>query len=436
MIETIVIGLMLVLNGLFAAYEMALASVSRAHLAFYVQQNKAGAKDALYMKDRIEGSLAVVQVGITLVGAIAAAVGGVSVTGSLKPYLETHYGLSSLLASFLSLVILILPLSFLTIIFAELIPKTFALNNKEWVCLKFSGFMRMLALVINPLVVLMERSVKFFLDLFGSPKMSMGADDSQHTSLRELTAAVSLARASKLIGAQEEKIVLSAASLSVRPIREIMIASSDISMIAASQTLTEALIKAHMDMHTRFPVSETDNDPQTIIGYLNFKDIMAALKLNPTNPTVRGILRPIKKIEADMVIARALEQMIRERLHIALVCAKDGPVVGMITMEDIIEELVGDIEDEFDRLPGYIYPFGTDSWIMGGAVTLADVERNINMRLDNGALDRSIKLADWCESHSELEIKGGDTIQADGIQVLVRKLKRKKMSEGIVRKVS
>lgn len=433
--ELIIILVMLVLNGFFAAYEMALASVSRAQLVFYVHQKKRGAKDALYMKDRMEGSLAIVQVGITLVGAIAAATGGAGAIESLAPHLRDSWHISLFAAKIISLIFIILPLSFFTIIFAELIPKTYALHNKEWVCLKLSTLMKSLAIIINPLVVVMESCVKFFINLFGKPSVASAGDEGKHSSLRELTAAVSMARASKLIGAQEEKIVLSAANLSVRQIREIMIPNEEICMIALNNTLTDALIKAHLDMHTRFPVCEKENDPQTIVGYLNFKDIMAALKLNPTDPMLKGIIRPIKKISEDMIIARALDQMIRERLHIALVCSKDGLVIGMITLEDIIEELVGDIEDEFDRLPSHVYPYGEDSWIMGGGVTLAEIEKKLDFKFEDGDLDRAMKLADWCDKRTVTDVKGGDTIQVDGIQVTVRKMKRKQMSEGIVRKV-
>ena len=129
---------MIFFNAIFAAYELALASISRTRLTYLVQIKKKGSVEALFMKDRMEASLAVVQLGITFVGAIAAATGGAGVTENLSPYLQNHYGLSEHMAEFISLAVLIIPLSTLTIIFSELIPKTYAMRNSEWVVLTLS----------------------------------------------------------------------------------------------------------------------------------------------------------------------------------------------------------------------------------------------------------------------------------------------------------
>src|SRR3989338_312226 len=150
--ELIVIFLMLIFNAFFAAYEMALASISRVRLGVLVNQKRKGAAEALFMKDRMEASLAVVQVGITLVGAIAAATGGVGVNELFTPYLVRVYGLSDTVAEVLALVFFIIPLSCFTIVFGELIPKTYALNNKVWVCLILSPAMKILSQMIYPLI--------------------------------------------------------------------------------------------------------------------------------------------------------------------------------------------------------------------------------------------------------------------------------------------
>jgi len=254
--------------------------------------------------------------------------------------------------------------------------------------------------------------------------------EDQH-GLHELSAAATLARASRLIGAREEKIVLSAAQLSVRPVREIMLPIQDISMIPLKSTLSEALVRAHLDMHTRFPVCETEGDPQTIQGYLNFKDIMMALKLNSQDPTVRGIIRPIKNVPFDTPISQALEKMIQEKLHIMLVADKSQMIVGMVTLEDIIEELVGEIEDEFDRLPTYVHPYA-GGWIMGGGVPMTVVAQTVDIAPPPASGDGPFRLADWCDRHMKGPLQGGEVIEADGLQVMVRKLRRKKLSEASV----
>ncbi|MDP2654251.1 MAG: hemolysin family protein [Candidatus Omnitrophota bacterium] len=432
--ELIVIALMLAFNAVFAAYEMALASISRARLTILVTQKRKGAEDAIYMKDRMEASLAVIQVGITLVGAIAAAVGGSGATEILAPVLESRLGIPETLADILSLIFIILPLSALTITFAELIPKTYALNHNVWVCLKLSPGMRILYHVMYPAITVLERIVKSVMTLAAkkaSPQIR--ADD--QLGLHELTAAVSLARTSRLIGAREEKIVLSAAQLSVRPVREIMLPIADVSVIPLACTLSEALVRAHMDMHTRFPVSGQEKDPQTIQGYINFKDIIAALKINPNDPSIRGIIRPIKTVLADTPISSVLEKMMQEKLHITMVGSHSGRILGMITLEDIIEELVGEIEDEYDRLPAYIHPL-SGGWIVGGGVPMTTLAITIGMKWTSAQDGEALmRFADWFERQTKKRVAGGETVEINGFQFTVRKFRRKKLSEAVINPV-
>lgn len=428
--ELLVILVMIFLNAIFAGYEMALASISRARLSALVSQKKKGAEAAAYMKDRMEASLAVIQLGITFVGAIAAATGGVGIEEALSPFLS-NLGLSETWSEIISLICLIIPLSLLTIVFAELIPKIFSLRNKELVCLALSPAMKFLAMITYPIVAMFEKIVK---KVIGFGFYASEAEESKQQSFYELRAAASLARNSKLIGAQEEKIVISAAQLSVLPIDSIMIPAPDILMIYAQSSLEEALIKAHMDMHTRFPVCEKENDPQTIVGYVNFKDIVLALKVSPSNPTVRGIMRPIKGFERKTVLSNAMEQMIREKIHIALVLSQQNAIEGMITLEDIFEELVGKIEDEFDRMPTHIHPYGP-AWIFGGGVPL----RTVNTKLGGdffSAEDKVVTLNDWCHQKLGRAPKGGDVITEENIRLMVRKTRRKKAAEIILNVVS
>lgn len=429
--EWLIIGLMLFVTAVFAAYEMAIASISRSRIAVLVTKKTKGAEDAAYMKDRIEASLAVVQVGMTLAGAIAAATGGSGVADTLEPYLRTHFGLSETWAKVDALILLIIPYSAFTIVFAELIPKMFALNNRELICLRLSPLMKAIAVVFYPVITILERIVKWTLH-FGKKSGYLKDKKEDDPGLHELNAAVSMARASRLIGAREEKIVLSAAQLSVRPVKSIMLPIADVSMVPLKSTLSEALIRAHLDMHTRFPVSEREGDPQSIQGYLNFKDIMMALKLNSQDPTVKGIIRPIKTVDGDVPIAQVLEKMMQEKLHIALVGDKDQAVIGMVTMEDIIEELVGEIEDEFDRMPTYIHPFA-GGWIVGGGVSMQVLSQTIGITpILKPAGDGPFRLADWCALKHPEPLRGGEVLEGNKFYVTVRKLRRKKLSEASI----
>ena len=430
--EILIIFLMLFVNAVFAAYEMALASISRARLFTLCQQKKRGAEEAAYMKDRMEASLAVVQLGITLAGAIAAATGGAGAQEFFTPFF-TKIGISSFYAEILSLVCLVIPLSALTIIFAELVPKMFALDNRESVCLALSPIMKMITRIANPIVSIFETIVKKVMVLGAKKIKDESAIDKQ--SLHELTAAAALARTSRLIGAHEEKIVLSAAQLSQRKVTDIMLDVDYISMVPVTDSLSDALIKAHLDMHTRFPVCEKAGEPQTIIGYLNFKDIVNALKISPENPSIKNITRPIKKILAETPLSRALSEMMHEKAHIAIIVSKEQEVRGMVALEDIIEELVGEIEDEFDRLPTHVHPCGS-GWIIGGAVSMRVVASTLGIELHlENVSERTLTLTEWVAQKLGRDFEGGEVLSFDNISITVRKLRRRKLAEALVSKV-
>lgn len=426
--EIIIIFAMIILNAVFAAYEMALASITRTKLTYLVQIKKPGAAEALFMKDRMEASLAVVQLGITLVGAIAAAIGGAGITTLLNPYFQKYFNLSAQLSEVASLVVLIIPLSIFTIIFAELIPKTFALKHNEWVILKLSTIMKYFTLIAYPIISTIENIVKASMRFISRKTRTPASSSDTESSLHELTAALSVARTTRLIDAQQEKIVLSAAQLSLRPIKDIMIPSTDICIIPQNSTLSDALLRAHMDMHTRFPVCAVGNDLQTVQGYINFKDIIVALRINPEDPTIKGIIRPLPKFNDNTPISKVLERMIQEKLHIGLVENAESNIIGMVTQEDIIEELVGDIEDEFDRLPHHILAYG-NQWLVGGAVAMSTLAKTLGVDWPD---EPNLKLADWFERQSPTPLKAGETINTHGLQVTVRKLRRNKISEAFV----
>ena len=429
-----VIILMLALNAILAAFEMALASISQAKIAALVNRKRPGSGELAFLKDNIEASLAVIQVGITFVGAIAAATGGAGISVALAPFLAEIWHIPKFLAHILSLALVIVPLSSLTIIFSELIPKTFALQNKVWVCLTLSPTIKFFFHITYPGIRIFEKIVKTVVALVNK-KAALNIRQDESLGWHELVATVSLARTSRLIGAREEKIVLSAAQLSIRPLRDIIIPTNDIFMIPLESRLSEALVRAHLDMHTRFPVCSVDNDPQTIQGYINFKDIVMALKLNPTDPTIKGILRPIKFLREEITLSLALEQMIQEKLHIAMVTAASGQVIGLITLEDIIEELIGQIEDEYDRLSSYVHPYEA-GWIMGGGLSMDTVNHITEQNLFSEKPGENVpRLADWFQQKVGQELKGGEMIETNGLQFTVRKLRRKKLAEAIVTKV-
>ncbi|NJL30581.1 MAG: HlyC/CorC family transporter [Phycisphaerales bacterium] len=424
--EIVVILLMVLLNSVFAAYELALASARPERLRSLEQSKRKGARSAVYMKGRMEASLAVVQLGITLFGAIAAAVGGASVDENLSPKVAQWLGIRQSMADFIALALFVIPLAAISIIVGELIPKSFAIKNAERVCLALSPIMRVFGMIAYPIVWLFEYITK--LAVGWSEKMMAPAMPDAQMHINELRAQVNMMRAGKIIGMQQEHIILQASRLSAMKVRDIVLPASDIVMMYVEAPLTESLIAAHLDLHTRFPVTERKGDPQAIIGYVNFKEMIFLAKTHPHNPHLREITRPLIRLAADMPVSDALRQMVGEHVPLALVTESGGLVVGMITQEDIFEELVGDIQDEFDRLPRQIIPSGRQ-WVVGGGATVARLRELTNKPELATGMSPETSVNEWVCKALGRRPKGGDSLRTDGASMIIRKVRRHKVAE-------
>jgi putative hemolysin len=441
LIELAIMAGLVLFNGLFAGYEIALAAVTIARLHVLSQENRRGAKAALFMKENMEASLAAVQVAITLVGASAGAIGGVGANESLRPFFRELLGISDGAAELLAVVVIVVPLTFVTILFGELVPKVFSLKNKEWVCLRFSPMMRWFCFSVWPAVWLFETSVTAMLawsERRWRPRMDPMAK-SEAVELLELRAHAASARASRLIGAREEGIILGAARFSSRRVREIMLPAEHISSLDINAPLGDCLVAAHLEMHTRFPVAERIGDPESIRGYVNFKDLVAVLRLSGSaEATLRSILRPLPSLSDDMLLAACLERLIREHTHIALVRDAGNKIVGLITLEDVLEELVGEIQDEYDRLPVHAMPSGW-GWVVGGGLSLERLKEmsGIDLAAQPPALvpEGGLRtVSDWVVGQTNGHFHSGDILDRGGVRLVVRKVRRQKVFEAQIGK--
>ncbi len=425
----LIILLMLALNALLSAYEMALASISRTKVAVLFQENLSGAQAALFMKDHLEGSLAVVQIGITLVGAIAAAMGGAGADNFLKPFLA-QWGITGPLAHAISIACVVLPLSFAIIIFSELVPKTYAIKNKEWVVLKLSPIMRVVYSLLRPLVTVIERIVRFC--TYKAPAVTQDPKTAKKAAYADLRTAAAIASSSRLFSQAEEKIVLASAQFCVRTIQEIQVPLEQVYFLYANDSIAETFLKAHLDMHTRFPVLENPQDPQSIIGYLNFKDIFSSTKTSSSAHTsTRSIMRPIIKLEQDTLISSALQQLMKTKQHICLV-TDESTITGILTLEDIFEELVGEIEDEYDFSAAYIRPFG-ESIVVSANAKIADVFAAADLPVP-ATLSPTQTVIQWVTEKLGHSPTKNEKLSADGLLLETRKFRRQKLVEALVTK--
>jgi len=420
---------MIMLTAVFAAYELALASVRIGRLKLLVEQKRRGARTALRMKEKMEQSLAVAQLGMTLTAVIAAATGGASVEEKLAPFIRDRLNLPEHLADIVALICFVIPLAALTTVIGELVPKVLAIKNPEWICVTLSPVMRWFSIVIFPAVLLFEWLTTTLVELV--ERLLPRKTDEHLAGLHELRAQVNLLRASQTIGVQEERIILQASRLSTMKVNDIMMPEDDIVMVVADAPLSENLVIAHMDLHTRFPVTTRKGDPEGIIGYVTFKDMVLLAKTHPGNPVIREIVRQIISLPQEMPLSEALKRMIAEHHHLALVRDTAGKVVGMITQEDIFEELVGDIQDEFDRLPRHVN-FAGHQLVVGGGVTLGQLRDAIGRPELGPDMSATTTLNDWLNHGRELPLRGGDMVVVDRVWTQVRKVRRRRITEAVL----
>jgi len=212
------------------------------------------------------------------------------------------------------------------------------------------------------------------------------------------------------------------------PASEVMVPISQITFLSASHNLVDAMLAAHNDPHTRFPIVE-GNDHDKVLGYVNFKEIVYRARTNPADPTLRGIIRPIYFIEPERPCNQVLKAFVDEHVHMAIVRdGKTGKTVGLITLEDLVEELVGEVEDEFDRLPRMYQSPSGGVWIVGGGVPVSDLVSRTGLQADFTAESVSAWLIKRLGNLPRL----GQVIEFGDKDITIRRLRRHKIFEVVI----
>jgi putative hemolysin len=197
---------------------------------------------------------------------------------------------------------------------------------------------------------------------------------------RETQSAVSdirvLARSAvldNLISRVQERLISRSVHLSALAAKDVMIDRTDINYLSNEMNLQESLLASHIHRHTRFPLTDK-GDIDRIVGYVNFKDIVGALHTNPSDPSLRGIARPVVFVRDSTVLPELLAKLTRGYQHIAIVQDERGSTLGLVTLEDIIETLLGDLQDEYDIPPDFIVQLSERRFRVGGHTTFRQVK--------------------------------------------------------------
>lgn len=309
--------------------------------------------------------------------------------------------------------------SLVMIQWTEILPKTLAVRYNVRFALWFGTMMKVLMIIFAPAVKVV--------DLLNKPFALKHDDPEKADTLDDIAILAHFAKTSKIITDRQEKIVEQGLKLSSISVRDIMIPREEIKYLTTAMSLGEALIESHIHHHTRFPLVE-NNDPDKIVGYVNFKDIVSALQLNPTDPSLKGISRPVIYIEMNETVSALLNRLIKSFQHIAIVRDSLGRTGGLVTLEDVIESIVGDISDEYDLLPEYVLKIAENRFMVGGGVQMPRVSAEIAYHVTD---DRRT-MNEWLLEKIGRNPRAEDRIVEDRAEFIVRKVRRSQIYEAVV----
>jgi CBS domain containing-hemolysin-like protein len=433
LLRVFVVLLLVAVNAFFAAAEFALVSVRETRIQQLIEAHRAGARIVLKLHQQLTRVVNGVQLGIT-VTSLALGWLGEPVLARLFESWIGRIPHATLYAHAIAVTVAFVSITSLHVILGELVPKSLALQRAERVALAVAAPMDVFLTVTRPLTVGMSRVAGFVLRAFGTHEIRHGSVHSPD----ELRLIVTAARSSGQLSSAQEEMLLNALELDNITARQVMVPRTRIFSLPSDLTLDEALARVVDDQHSRVPVYDPQRGPEHIIGVLYAKDLMrwTRLRLAPPGtviPVVRISQIQISQMKIGQIMHNVLvvpetkslldllgDFQLRKR-HLAVVVDEFGSTAGVISVEDVLEQLVGKLEDEFDvaSAPSAV----TDAnapLLLDGAINIRDLESQYEMKLPQ---DEGYEtLAGFLLSRLQKMPTGGEAFDYEGRRFSVEKM--------------
>ncbi|HVS18333.1 MAG TPA: hemolysin family protein [Planctomycetota bacterium] len=370
--ELAVIVALVLLNGVLAGAEIALVTVRASRIEELAARGRRGARAVQRLRADPERFLATVQVGITVVGVTAGAFGGATLGGDLALVLERVPGLERHAAP-LAFVLAVALITYLSIVVGELVPKSMALRHSEAYALIVARPLELLARVGRPAVWLLSASSNAILRLFGDRTDFLEA----RLSAEELRKLVDRASRQGEVHPQAGEIASRALELSGLTAADVMVHRRFLVAVAFDATTEEVREVFLRSGHKRIPVYR--GSLEDMVGYLSLRDVYRSLLEDDDD--VSGLVRPAQLVPETLGASDLLRQMLRTRQHLALVVDEHGGVAGLVTLEDLLEELVGEIDSEHSTAYERIRRDPDGAATVLGETPLRDVNRALRVHI-------------------------------------------------------
>jgi|APHig6443717497_1056834.scaffolds.fasta_scaffold04980_2 putative hemolysin len=375
-LELIVIVLLICLNGFFSMAEFAIISTRKGKIAQLVADGDQRAVIVEQFQKDPHPLLAVIQIGVTVAGSAASTVGGIIAIEHLRPTLhQLPWPLLRQTAEPLAAIIVVVIVSYISLIIGELVPKAIGLQYADRISLRLAKPMLFIAWMTAPIVLVLTSSSKTVQRLIG-----LKGEQDAFITREEVQHMVSEGHESGVFSETEHEYIRNVFEFTHTCVREVMVPRTR--MVALDQQMPrEELIKTILEaQYSRYPVYR--GDIEEIIGVLHDKDIMGAL-VKGEELQLEQIIRPPVFVPEGKKVNELLKEMQRNRNHMALVVDEYGGISGLVTTEDLLEELVGEIEDEHDAgEPSKLVQQPDGSWLVDGLVSIFDLQEPLGIKLE------------------------------------------------------
>lgn len=411
-IEALVIVGLIFANGFFSAAEIAMVTMRRSRLNKLITEGRRGAQTVAAMKDDPAHFLATVQVGVTVLGATASALGGASAVALLEPMLQSlPIPYFRPWAGLLAFVLIVGTISYLTLVIGELVPKSLGLRYTEGLACFSAPIIHRLSRISLPVIRVLTWSTNLVLRLFGGETARTEALFSEE----EVKHIIHEGAHQGIFDEAERQLIHSVFEFTDTSVREVMVPRADIHAVALETppaTVLETILETGF---SRAPVYQQDLDH--IVGIVHVKDLLRSLHKETPSP-LAAVMHPAFFVPDSMQISDLLRDLQNRRSHMAIVLNEFGTVIGLVSIEDLLEEIVGEIRDEFDideELPIQVLPDG--SFLVDGSVPLTDLHEKHGLPIEETQDYRTI--AGFLLARLKRIPKGGEAITHEGWRMTI-----------------
>ena len=406
-LDVIVVLVIVCIGGFFSASEMALVSLREGQIRALAKRGKRGQRTARLASDP-NRFFSAVQIGVTLATLVSGAYGAATLAGFLKSWLVRQH-VSAGWAATLSFVVVTVCITFVSLVLGELAPKRIALQRAPRLALLAAPMLDRIATLARPFVWLLTTSTNLVVAILGGdPKVGRQAMTEQ-----ELQDLVTGAQA---LSPDERHIVGEVFDAGKRQIREVLVPRTEVVFLDAEMPVSEAAAATASVPYSRLPVFTDSYD--NVIGFVHVRDLLGPGVTNRSVP-LGGIVRPVKFLPISKTVLSSLSEMRRERAHLAVVVDDYGGTAGIVTLEDLVEELIGDIRDEYDTEQGQATTLRGGEVEVDGLLNLDEFAEQTGITLPEGPYETAAGYV--LAALGDLP-KPGDNVQVDGHTITVTEL--------------